>query len=531
MTKKIILLASFICMFMVSSCELGDFDLQDNPNRLEPQDVTPDPLLSEIQFQFQQVMVNLISETDRIVRYQALIGNYEGIVDKSALQLEWLIMYSMKTNVDIITELADENPDLSFHRGIAKLLSSYLYATMVDYTGKIPLSEASNPEDFPNPKLDDGSDVYDTVLKDIDAAIVDFNNATIAPTTDLYYEGDKDKWIRLANSLKLKLLVQKRLINPAEVKQQINNLLSTGIFIDNVDQDFQFQYSTELEPESRHFYYRRGYDAGGSTSYIGNYLLSQLKDSKNIQDPRLRYYFYRQSNNVTPFVVCTGNPDYEYCYVGDSYLGRDHGDRVSSLGENLQKTTWGLYPGGGAFDADNFQEGPKLKENGKTLDGAGILPFLHSSYVKFLKAEASLTLGTTGNAATLLDQAIRNSMSKVINFNTSVVDPAFAASNTDVNSYVAEVIGKYNAANNNDKLDIIITEYYLAAFGNSIESYNAYRRTGFPSNLQEPVYDKGYAFPRSWYYPDDSVNRNSSINQKIITEKVFWDTNPDGFIN
>jgi len=39
-------------------------------------------------------------------------------------------------------------------------------------------------------------------------------------------------------------------------------------------------------------------------------------------------------------------------------------------------------------------------------------------------------------------------------------------------------------------------------------------------------------FPRSFFYPADYVNLNSNANQKANHDvKVFWDNNPDGFIN
>ena len=79
-------------------------------------------------------------------------------------------------------------------------------------------------------------------------------------------------------------------------------------------------------------------------------------------------------------------------------------------------------------------------------------------------------------------------------------------------------------------MDIIITEYYLASYGNSVEAYNAYRRTGYPSNIQIPINDDNPTFPRSFPYPDDAVDVNTSLTQKANTDKVFWDKNPDGFI-
>jgi hypothetical protein len=88
-----------------------------------------------------------------------------------------------------------------------------------------------------------------------------------------------------------------------------------------------------------------------------------------------------------------------------------------------------------------------------------------------------------------------------------------------------------NATDDEARLNIITTEFYLASFGNSIEAYNAYRRTGYPLNLQRPINDDNPIFPRSFPYATDAVNFNSSISQKQNRVKVFWDTNPDGFIN
>ena len=79
---------------------------------------------------------------------------------------------------------------------------------------------------------------------------------------------------------------------------------------------------------------------------------------------------------------------------------------------------------------------------------------------------------------------------------------------------------------------VIAREYWLALYGNGIEAYNLYRRTGQPDGMQpglNPVVGK---FPRSFIYPDAYVNRNSNAKQKAdFGVKVFWDNNPDGFIN
>ena len=78
-----------------------------------------------------------------------------------------------------------------------------------------------------------------------------------------------------------------------------------------------------------------------------------------------------------------------------------------------------------------------------------------------------------------------------------------------------------------DKLDVIIKEYFIALWGNSIEAYNMYRRTGKPNNMM-PGLDLDIGdFPRSLLYPSTHFLNASMANQKTLTDLVFWD---DGLV-
>lgn len=517
-----------------SSCELTDFEFQDDPNELSQKSVNPDFILNEIQILFIHVMQDLSLNTDDIMRYEAMSDTYTDVAEASAINGEWTDLYALGVNFKTLEALAINNDEIRFHMGIARILKAYSFTSMVDYVGDIPFLEANNPEDFPNPKADSGADIYTTALTEIDAAITDFNNASTIPLTDLYYKGDKEKWIKLANTLKLRLLINRRLTDATESKKAINDLISTNNLIVSIDDDFQFSYSNAATPESRSEYYQRAYLSDGPSEYIGNYFLWMLKDSKSARDPRLRYYIYRQTlqhPGDLGMLRCSDDggatlfDGFDFCYVGAFYWGRDHGDDDTRPADRFLKSIYGLYPAGGAFDTDN---GIAATESAN-LGGAGLFPVFLSSYTNFLKAEAALTLETTGDPIILLETAIRNSMEKVLGF--AAVDATFAATTTDVDNYVAEVMSDYTAAaTHEEKLDIVIREYYLAAFGNSMESYNAYRRTGYPSNIQEPIKNENIPFPRSFPYPEDAINTNTSLVVKPVTIKVFWDTNPDGFI-
>ncbi len=529
-----VILASLLLITVFTSCETSDLDLLNDPSRITPESADPNLLFNNAQLQFANAFAfnegnedGLNVRASETMRMQHLFGPYASPFSLTAGNINtnlWTSFYR-ETLKDIETLLPiTQERELLGISGAAKIIKAYTYVTLVDTWGNVPFTEASNAAEFPSPKADDGQLIYNAMLVLIDEAIAEINTTnSVMPANDLFYNGDRAKWTTLARTLKFKMYNQMRLIG--DFSSEINTLLSQGI-IDSADEDFQFSYSNISSPtDSRHPYYAVTYDADGTGDYMNNYYMNEFTAAKGFADPRLRYYFYRQTDEdpTGDDLPCDGLPGYNFCYIGNAYIGRDHGGRQGVPPDNRKRTTYGLYPVGGDFDSDQFT--PAIA--GAGAGGAGIFPFMLSSFVDFLRAESALMSGTTGDPRALLESGIRASMDKVLNFNPSVVDPAFAASTTDVNNYVIFVLGQYDAAASNDeRLDIIMKEYYLALWGNGYEAWNNYRRTSFPSDLENHVSVPG-VFPRTFMYPAAEVNANPNINQKGLDVKAFWDTNAD----
>lgn len=192
-----------------------------------------------------------------------------------------------------------------------------------------------------------------------------------------------------------------------------------------------------------------------------------------------------------------------------------------------------MYPAGGRFDDDRGQ--PVSLITG--AQGAGIHPIMMSSFTDFMLAESALVLKTTGNPRALLESAVRKSMADVRSFALSTIEASFVTNfetarginwDNEVNRYVNKVLELYDAASTDDaKLDVIAREYWLALYGNGVEAYNLYRRTGKPSGMQPALEANPGGFIRSFFYPAVYANRNSNAKQKDnVTTPVFWDTNP-----
>lgn len=530
---KITLVSAMLVFF--TGCETGELELLENPNSINVDSADPNFVLNSVQLQFNTVLDGVNDESMQITRMINQFGQYNNVVTENTLVTAWATAYGMFADIDLLEQIDANDPDgIPYHVGVAQVIEAYTYMLLVDYLGDVPFSEANRPTEFPLPSTDSGEVIYAAQVELLDRAISSLNANTIVVPSDIYYLGDfnPDNWIALANTLKLRAA-----LNTGDAAAI--SALSGENLIDTVEEDFQFNYGVnDAAPDSRHPFYVANYLSNAIT-YMSNpyydYLNAGDAEEPFVEtgeeDPRLRYYIYRQRNDPPSGtnLPCEGIDFYDYCYVGNLYWGRDHADDEGLPADGARKSSFGVYPVGGAFDKNDFER----TRDAANAGGAGIRPIYLSSFTNFALAEAALTLGTGGNPLTLLQQGIQLSMDKVIDFNplstTGEDGVNYEATNADVAAYIARVTAEFNSASASGKEEIVAREWFLAAFGNGVEPYNTYRRTGRP-DLQEPIIPAG-EFPRAFRYPQSAVTANPNIDQQPLTTQVFWDNNPAGFID
>ena len=527
------------------SCETTELDLLDSPNTLAPDQGSVDLFLSAMQQGFAIFLEQVTEEAAEVTRMKHMFGpTYENAYGPTTFDQHWVIYSGFMADARALVPVAEE-AELFVHSGIAKLLEAYIMVTLVDNFGDVPYSEALDANIL-NPNVDSGADIYDAMFTLIDEAISDLNKVSVGippNTSDLIYEGDAGKWIKFANSLKLKMYLTSGLVNSGATAG-INSLIAANNLISNQTDDMEFQWGSNVSsPDSRHPNFGVNYDnATSSNDYMSTYFMYNIVLGKSVDDPRRRYYLYRQVDTNTSDVneqscITQPKPGHyavtdPFCNIqhpgdSDGYWGRDHGDGDGIPPDDFLKTTFGLYPVGGQFDAD--QAAPV--EPGLGGVGAGISPVILTSYVHFMRAAAALELSTSDDARVQLEAGIRASMAKVTSFLPSVSRDGFDANlAADIDTHVDQVLTNgttgYDVASATGKLEIIIKEYYLALWGNGMEAYNNYRRTGFPSDFQPTRSTNPGAFIRSFEYPSNFIDVNSVVDQKADDSvRVFWDTN------
>ncbi len=575
-------------LMLAFSCDSFDLDLQNDPNFATPEQAEADFLYNNIQLTY----LNLFQATwfpagwpARMI--QGAVGtNYVNAFGPAAYNFIWRQAYSvMFPDVDLLLASTDANPSQYIYSGSARVMKAYAMVTLVDLFNDVPYTEAGLGVENFSPRVDPGADVYAAALALAEEAASILSATPDSEITPAYNAmfANADGWLRAANSLRIKILNNQRNINSGAAAA-IEAIRAEGNYISQNSENWEFQFGTnQLNPNTRHPFYNDSYNNVDGT-YQSNYFMWELVGEKRdtdasgteiiVNDPRKNFYFYRSAKRVpldnanvfsclgingltedtpTPAHYLAVDPNMPFCAtsIQQGYYGRDHGNGSGIPPDGPIRTYYGVYPGGGLFDDGTTQVG---QPNNNGVDGAlgeGIAPIMQSSFMNFILAENYLGLGDAASARNHLRDGMNDSFDRVFAFSSLIADPNKVVSSNpttgedqtiqsvfldtwadNVSTYVDYVLARYDAASNDsERLNVIMKEYHIAAYGNGIEPYNNLRRTGMPNNLmplEDPLLANQATFAWSAIYPQEYVNLNQNAVQKAVTDQNFWTTlSPD----
>lgn len=444
-------------------------------------------------------------------------------------------------DLEIVIVDETENDNMTYV-GIAKILKAYSYSILVNIWGDVPYTEALQVSTIRFPVYDDDEVIYADLLRLIDEGIGDINNASstnvLTPgSDDLFYGGNTTNWIKFANTLKLKMLINLSDVSTvADRDAQIVALFNSGNLISNATESFQVTFGTSATPENRHPLFVSEYTQANPGFYVSPWLYETMMGQNpniltGVTDPRIPYYWHRQLLPGAP----AENPT-EYLQA-DGFLsihfGSIHPNQAS--GQQSSQTVFGLYAAAGFYD-----DGSGTKVAATTGNGAAperILPYFKRLY---MEAELALSGVITGDARALLVSAIEASFAEVnamVGANGQTGVPTITTAARD--AYITGAMAEYDAGDDAKKLEVIMTQKWLASVGNALDAYDDYRRTGYPLLFDPNNYNgadpatyqatttAGRGFPVSlpWEENDLDLNPNAPTQKNPTSDRVFWDAN------
>jgi len=423
--------------------------------------------------------------------------NYERyFITDSDVNNNWNNIYAdILADLEQLIIISTENGS-PHYTGVARILKAYTYQVTVDAWGDVPFSEATQFGAVLYPKYDDDATIYPKLIELLDQGIADINapasvlepaaSSTFYPNSD--WAASKVQWERFANTLKLRILLHYSEVDPAFASQQITDLINSGAaFMQSTDDNFQMMFLNQPQRQNP------------IASIEGGQFKNQFFPNRFIVDIMNESEDPRRSSFFVTFPYNSGS------YKGSTILDVDPSTQYSRLHSYIKGTPSAVNPE--MINQDGSIEGAAITYGG---DAPSRL-LLYSEY-NFIRAEAALRLGAPGDAGAFFQEGIRASMKDA------------GVSEAEVTAYI-DANGTL-AGSEEEMLEQIINQKFIANFGVMMEPWTDWRRTGYPAITPIPkplaIYDE---IPRSLFYPVSEVTSNPNINQKTsMLERVFWDT-------
>lgn len=498
--KKINIIVLLIsALFTVQSCGDDYFDINQNPNDAVDKNITADLVLPAALDRASSMIATGASDYSRWLGYWARSGTYGQNTDEESYALtssynrtQWLEWYDILKDFDVVENKAKAKNQTAYI-AIAKIMKSIGYMSLVDQYNNIPYSKSFDYENYLLTPYDNGKDIYQDLLKQLEEAEALLKDAKKdenynITAADIVFRGDFSKWRKLANTQRLRLLMhQTKILSTSELQSEVAKITANGAGFLMAGETAEVQPGYLKDKNKQNPYwnaYKEDYTGKVADKYnrANNYLLGLLRGNNDI-----RYkYFY--SPAVKPI-------------NGEVYYGFTYGNPSSGQREAVSSSD---------VAGPGIAKGPDMAQW-----------FLPSFESLFLQAEAIQRGILGGDAKAMYEAAVKESF-------------VWLGVN-DVNTVVEEYLhgnlssfAKWDS--NSNKLDLILTQKYIAMFGiNSVESWTDYRRTGVPNIPLSISPDRGTnVIPKRLIYPTEEYqyNKENALAQGDInpqTDKIFWD--------
>lgn len=407
-------------------------------------------------------------------------------------------------------DFANEN-GFDNESAMMKVLRVYAYHKITDFWGPIPYSSFGNGEK--KVPYDSQSDIYKDFFKTLDEAISQLKEnkhaVSFLGSNDVVYNGDLNKWLKLANTLRLRLALRVKYVDPSLAKEQAEKAVQDGVIENNVDNGYVKSSTDWSNPYN-------------TITAWSDFRMSADMESilKGYLDPRVSDYYSEASV-----------PD-----LGDDIDGilfNYEGIRNGQSKSDKQ--------GKGFNEKSSNMANPYLVVGNKGPDW----PLLKASEAFFLRAEGVLegwNMGG-GSAQSFYEQGISSSFEEYGHDGNNLAGHNYVSS-TNVPAKpdnetmpASNVPIKYDVGASKERnLEQIITQKWIALYPDSEEAWAERRRTGYPvllDRLQSDNPDFTVSdIPRRVPYVGSEFDTNREAVEQAISllggpdngvTKLWWD--------
>ncbi|WP_339654138.1 SusD/RagB family nutrient-binding outer membrane lipoprotein [uncultured Salegentibacter sp.] len=396
-------------------------------------------------------------EFERIDRYE--MGSNSGY---------WNNIFRLQSDIRSMKELPASN---EAYAAVGDILQSYLFSQLTDMWGDVPYTEAIQALDGNfTPKYDTQENIYTHpetgILAILERSATTLENTTASIKGDVMFQNDLDKWVRFANSLRLRYLM--RISNRLTDYSKIQELADSGKLIESNSQNAVVPYLSTAPNQWPMFLTGLGlYQEHRMTKTVDSVLTIW-------NDPRVEVLYKPTQKSIND-----GSPEYKGLANGQSR------ETISSKGINLN-------------DISLF--GAMFRDIPHAVNGQ----YMQYAEVQFALAEAA--------ERGYISQDPEPHYREGIKANFEYLDVE-----VPINYFSREAI-----ALGKDNLTKILTQKWLSLINNGHEAWFNVRRTGIPNLKPGPDNLNDDRFPVRYLYPE-SEQATNRMNYEEAAERIGGD--------
>ncbi len=522
--KKLIYIFIVALLFNTSACTENFEEINQNPYEVTDESLQQD--FNNVGAFYPPMLQNLFGHQiehnlshDSWVRHLGTPTPFVGGVNNTTYYIRWNTYWNriygqIMSPSNLVMKIAAEEEYPVFVEW-AKLIRILGMSRLTAYHGPVIFTKFGEEP----AKYDSEPDLYNAFFTQLDEIQAVFNanmDYTGLANFDASYGGDMNAWIKLINSMRLRLAMRISKVDPDLARMQGQKAISDpgGLIMTNADNFMVSLYGAVFPPVTISF--------GWGDTRMSASMESVLIGYK---DSRVSKFF----DPATDGALYPDHPDYPY-------KGIRNGAELVAKGDRLSYSN--------------------ISSDFKSVDNRR---FFTAAETHFLLGEAALrNWAGAGDAKSHYEAGVNASFedwgaggaAAYLADNTSLPidydDPKAAGAINDFVTRITNTVAWDDAADNEVKLEKIITQKWINAYTNSIEPWVDHRRTGYPklpfnyqndSNADWGVIPADDFLRRQVFVTSQRENNADAVSEATgflggpdeIGTRLWWDTGGPNF--
>lgn len=447
-------------------------------------------------------------------------------------------------DIQTVIDLWQDDEENADNYAMARVIRAYIFQRLTDLHGDIPYSQAGQPDEYPYPVYDEQEDIYYDLLNELDEAQEALSSSGTASLgeQELFYNGDKTKFRKFANSLMLRVAMRLSKVDASTAATYAAKAYANGVIEDTDDNCLLMHDGGSFTNDSSEPYAKIINYCDPGVAFINETFLNILQETNDPRIPLIMCIYPEdyETADTDPAVAENAAPELQKGMPG--FFSMSTTSTYSVLKSVYAEGDDPLFTEDMLSDSDSdiyYKKTFSQPQRSTYGDATGPTFVCTAAQTNLLLAEAAYRGWISGDAEEFYNKGVTCAMEQFASY------PSTNASTLYSTYLTSSAISEYlenNPYNSATALEQINTQYWITCFCDEYESYANWRRSGYPELESRCSYVPSFSdlnqydgIVRRFPYPEDELQINYDNYQDALSRlglssesdfndtRVWWD--------